>query len=256
MKMAELIFELHEITTGVVLNLMEIDNSKYQKMLIYGDSGAGKTCLAAGFPTPIWYCDFDGKLSSAAKFYKDDQERLKNIEIKITPKNSFQDFIDLCNEITRLEAKGELPFKTLVIDSFTTMSRKALQHCVKTIQMKRQNLQGFGEKATPNDYGWLKTVFISQIPGILALPANIIFLGHVSTSKDENSGEILRDVMGEGSFGTEMPIYFEEVYLAYVDNKKNHMLQTKPDYKYSKLRTQKPGIPDRIPSSYNEIIKY
>jgi len=52
------------------MKLSEIDPSQNVKLLLYADSGAGKTCFAASFPTPMLFLDFDGKVGSAARFHK------------------------------------------------------------------------------------------------------------------------------------------------------------------------------------------
>lgn len=102
------------------------------------------------------------------------------------------------------------------------------------------------------DYGILKREFARLVPGLLALPCNVVMLGHIQIQKDEVSGEIVRLPALDGSFAAELPIYFEEVYRTYVENGK-YLAQTTADYKY-KCRTQR-GLPKSIPLAYKSIVK-
>ena len=57
------------------MKLSDVKTDGHLKILLYGQAGSGKTCFAAGFPTPMLYLDFDNKVDSAALFYKEDKER-------------------------------------------------------------------------------------------------------------------------------------------------------------------------------------
>ena len=115
--------------------LSEIKTEGNLKVLVFGNSGSGKTCLAAGFPGPMLYLDFDGKVDSAALFYKADKERLANIDVRqlaqnftVSPIQVLEKIIN--EELIPQERSGTMKFKTLVLDSLTTFSAQVNQELV------------------------------------------------------------------------------------------------------------------------------
>lgn len=245
-------------------SLAEIKTESNLKILLFGNSGAGKTCFAAGFPTPILYLDFDGKVDSAAMFYKSDKERLQKIDVRslqqrllihptANPVGELMTIIQ--KELIPAQNAGALPFKTLVLDSITTFSSLTLAHIMLTNPGIKRNETKQGPQPGLQDYGILKREFARLIPGLLSLQCNVVMLGHISTEKDETTGELIRGPLMDGSFAKELPIYFKECWRAYVDDKGNHFAQTKSDARYA-CRSQIPGLPSPLPLSYEELKKF
>ena len=119
------------------MRLSEINVTDNMKVLIYGNSGTGKTCAAASFPTPILYLDFDGKVDSAASFYSHDPERLKQIEVRDLSSRMEEDPIEellkiIDKELIPQQKTKKMEYKTLVVDSLTTFSSAVLNHIVRT----------------------------------------------------------------------------------------------------------------------------
>lgn len=240
------------------LNKLTLDGNL--KILIYGLSGSGKTCLAAGFPGPILFMDFDGKVDSAAKFYSGQEDRLAAIEVKQLASNLTKSPIEELNRIVREELipqqkTGEMVFKTLVIDSLTTFSMLTLNHILQTNPGIKRTISAQGQQPCMQDYGILRREFQKLIPGLLSLPCNVVMLGHISTEKDELTGELVRGPHMDGSFARDLPIYFKEVWRSFIDSKGQFMAQTKSDAKYS-CRSQIKGLPDPLSLSYDEISKH
>lgn len=236
------------------MNLSELALTNYLKVLVYGDSGSGKTVFASSFPTPIKYLDFDHKISSAAQFYKNDPERLKDIQVHQFAnlpngermrsfEKEFKAIQDLVNK------KQPLPFKTLVIDSLTTFTNYMLQHYfVAQPGIKRAH----PDINAMQDYQLLDKHLSQIIAGILSLDCNVVMIGHLGLDKDESTGQVLRQALMPGKFATKLPIWFEEVYVSLVKDGK-YTLQTQSDSMY-KCRTQR-GLPKEIPTGYESIIK-
>jgi len=230
------------------MKLSDVASEDFDKILLIGDSGTGKTCFAASLPKPMLYLDFDGKVDSAAQFFKG-ADWLDQVDVRQLQASLISDPIDEFMKITReIESKAKaLPWKTLVIDSVSTYSQAALKHIVRTNPgIKRSPKDNPGLQ----DYGILKREFQRVIPGILGLPMNIVMIGHIKIDKDETTGEIIRSCNTDGAFGRDMPIYFKEVYRTYVKNGK-YMAQTQADFKYA-CRTQR-GLPNEIELSYENI---
>lgn len=223
-------------------------------MLLMGEPGSGKTVAACSFPTPLLILDFDGKADSAALFYKEDKDRLANIDVEnlsarigVDPINTFVKWID--------ELSKNLKYKTVVLDSITTFSRLTLEHIVKTNPGIKRTMSKQGAQPGMQDYGILRREFAKLIPGLLGLPCNVVMTAHIHIEKDELTGSLHRRPLMDGSFAEQLPVYFKEVYLSYANDKSEFMWQTKSDRKFN-LRSQLPGLPKDIPAGYASVEKY
>lgn len=247
------------------MKLSELESQDYIKLLIVGASGSGKTVGAASFPGPIWFADFDGKVSSAAKFYAGNKDVIDSInfepyskmpikgDIKLNRKPRMSAFMSDLQAIYDLQNnKKPLPYKTIVIDSITTLGNSILEdyRSVSQTGVKRPN----PDQNSQSDYGLFKTHFTQTLTGILSLDLNVIFIAHSLLMKDETSGSITNEILFPGKMSSELGIYFEEVYFAKLDQGGKNVWQTKPDPRTSFCRTQR-KLPPEIPANYAEIVK-
>lgn len=229
--------------------LSDIYTSGNLKVLVQGDSGIGKTCLAAQFPAPIRYLDFDLKVDSAASYLrsKDMLKQLNHIEVDSFPPGFTESPLDKLSkviaELIAAQKLGTLP-ATLVLDSITTFSAATLLHIVKTNPGIKRTVSAQGSQPGLQDYGILRREFQRLIPGLLTLPCNIVMLAHIAVEKDEATGQIFRHSMMDGSFARELPIYFKEVWRMYVKDGKR-MVQTQTDAMFN-CRSQIPGLPPHL----------
>lgn len=244
-------------------SLADIKTESNLKILAYGNSGAGKTCFAAAFPGPVLYLDFDGKADSAAEYHRGNPELLKNVDVRqlqarlmMNPTdNPIAELMSIIDkELVPGQKTGTHKFKTLVLDSITTFSSLTLGHIMKTNPGIKRNETKQGPQPGLQDYGILKREFAKLIPGLLSLSCNVVMLGHISTEKDEVTGELVRGPLMDGSFAKELPIYFKEVWRIYVDDKGKHWAQTKADARFA-CRSQLRGLPNPMPLEYAEIEK-
>ncbi len=228
------------------------------KILLMGDAGAGKTVFGCGFPGRTKLLDFDMKADSAALFYKNDPDRLARIDVeqfnphdKITPMEKLSALI---REWIPQQQSGKMAFDNLVLDSITTFSNAALAHIVKSNPGIKRNMSAQGAQPGLQDYGILKREFERLINGLVGLPCNVIMLAHIATEKDENTGQMLRHTMMDGSFAKVLPIYFKEVWRVFIKDGKRYA-QTQSDHMYN-CRSQIPGLPNPIELKYEAIAKY
>lgn len=243
--------------------LSDIRTLNQMKILVQGDSGIGKTCLAATFPGPILYLDFDNKVDSAAEYLRSKgmNAELENINVHqfsaglgLSPIEQFTKVIN--EELIPQQRAGEMKFKTLVLDSITTFSSATLAHIVKSNPMIKRNETKQGPQPGLHDYGILRREFQRLITGLLTLPCNIIMLAHIAIEKDEATGQIFRHAMMDGSFARELPIHFKEVWRMYVKDGKR-IVQTQSDNMFN-CRSQIPGLPAHldVTNGYSAIAGY
>lgn len=242
------------------MKLSELNDTQNIKVLLCGPPGTGKTVFAASLPTPILFLDFDGKVNSAAHWYKNDRERLEQIDVRDLKKrlDGTDPIVEMNKVITEelipQQKSGQMKYRTLVVDSMTTFSAAVLGHIVKTNPGIKRTTSAQGVQAGIQDFGILKREFSRLIPGLLSLPLNVVMTAHIKTDKSELTGEIIRSPIMDGSFSQELPIYFEEVYRVFMKDGKPYA-QTKSDQYYDFCRSQIPGLPNPVPLSYDEITK-
>lgn len=223
------------------------------RMLLFGDSGTGKTCFATGWPGPIHYADFDGKVNSAAAFLhgspKLDEITYENYA-PVDDKGSAG--LRFNTDLGKMRKDGKLP-GTLVLDSLTTFSDEMMRYLMRLNPgIKRMDTKG---AATPAmlDYQVARLFFKQVLGELLNLPCNLVVTAHIQVDKDEITGEILRTPMLAGKLSRELPILFPEVHRSFVRDRK-YWAQTKSDARFQ-CRTQIRGLPAEIELKYESLIK-
>lgn len=237
----------------------ELIHDKHFKALIYGDSGVGKTVLAAQFAKlgPVEYWDFDNKISSAVTFMqKQGQEALlSEIDVYQFGNLPLTERIPAFEKRTQIidaaiKLKKPQAFKTLVIDSITTLSHYLMEDYIFRSQtgLKRP-LPGVNGL---QDYSLYEKHMTRLLAGLLAQPFNVVVLGHVDIDKDDSTGQISRKPLCAGQqLAKKLPIWFEEVYVAAVKPDGSRYLITQPVNGYI-ARCQR-GYPKEIPMSFEAL---
>ena len=242
------------------MKLNELDPNKHVNVLTFGDSGAGKTIFAAGFPGPVHFFDFDLKVSSAAAFYKGKPE-LEEITYDQFPldKDTLGDaghkLNDELGKLKKLAKSGDFPYKTIVFDSLTTMSDRMMEYIMKENPGIKRNITKGAQAPALQDYGLFRIFMKRFIGEILSFPCNVVMTAHIEVKTDEQTGALLRQPMLTGKLAAELPIYFEEVYRAYVEGegeKRKYMAQTQADRRFN-CRSQR-GLPASIELDYKNLI--
>jgi hypothetical protein len=236
----------------------------FVKLLLIGASGAGKTVSTASFPGKKLILDFDNKVSSISQFYKGNP-LLAEIEVKqygkmtIKPnvagvKPRMQQFLDDMGVFFKMhDAKQKLPFDTIIVDTITTLVDSIMEdyRYVSQLGVKRPNQ----DQNSQSDYGLLATHFKQIIGRLLALDANVVFVGHSKLETDESTGIRSNEILMPGQMASKLGIYFEEVYFAKLNAKNERVWQTVADSKTVFCRTQRRNMPSEIPANYAEIVK-
>lgn len=236
-----------------MLTLDQIASDDKIKVFVYGDSGTGKTVLAAGFPGPIKYIDFEGKVNSAANFYRNKLEILKNIEVVQFKQHRdlaiLNSYTAIGKEIENEVKAGKMKYKTIVFDSITEFSQLLLRDIIlrnPTVKRPHADINAM------SDYQLLGHYLRQALQGLLQLDCNIVVIGHLETEKDETTGAIACKPLLAGKNAAMIPRMFEEVYVSKVTDKGEYTLQTKSDSRHI-CRTQR-SLPAVIKSSYEAII--
>ncbi|MEW6555111.1 MAG: ATP-binding protein [Actinomycetota bacterium] len=177
---------------------MEIVKAKEIRMehlnvLIYGDSGVGKTTIIATAPGPVLVLDMEGgSLPLAGK----DVDLVK-VE---SP--------DAIREVLARLKNGELEYKTVALDSITEMYKVIMDEVIKT---NPQVSRAYTDQASQSDYGRATELMRRAIRAFRDLPVNVIFTALAQDQKDEVDGTITRLPSLPGKLAYELAGYVDIV---------------------------------------------
>jgi len=190
-----------------------------------------------------------------------DPDRLKEIKIEPYSARLDSDFDPLAEveqiinkELIPQQKAGKMEYDTLAIDSGTTFSSAVLRHIVKTNPGIKRATSAQGVQPDRQDFGILKREFSRLIPGLCSLPMNFVMTAHFEVDKSELTGEIIRKPIMDGSFASQLPIYFDDVFVLRIKDGKC-MAQTQPDIYFDFCRSSIPGIPKEIELTYANLMK-
>ena len=176
--------------------LSDVESTKYEKVLVCGNSGTGKTVFSIGFPKPLYCFDFDNKITSAANFYRG-ESWLQDVDYDTYQKQSHADdpserMDKKLSDLLTLFSKGERPFETIVLDSLTTMSENVMNYLIKKNPGIKRMTINKAQVPGLQDYGVFKTYMRELITKVLAFPCNVVFTAHLETKRDDTSGRLIQ----------------------------------------------------------------
>src|SRR4249919_3309088 len=137
------------------------------KILVYGDSGSGKTYFAGTFPDPL-FLDLEDGMRSLLQLKRNIKRYPKNPSQNITTLDEVKNFYQIVKKMSPETA----PFKTIVIDSLNELQILVLDNSIKTTQTTRI----YDDQPTQGDYGKLARDMQTLVRLFIKLPFNIVFI--------------------------------------------------------------------------------
>lgn len=186
------------------------------ELLQTGDTGHGKTTRALDATRfgPVYFFDFDGKLQGAVRNLTPEQREL--ISYDNYKDKDFNYAFDKLKELKGLYDRGEGPFATVVIDTFTLLNEKAY------IKAMGSKLEKPGAKATFDEWGVINTDLLNFFNVLHTLPCNIIVNAHVAKTENAEGKQVL-GVEGMGSFRNKIAKKMTDSHYLYFDIGKWHI---------------------------------
>jgi len=223
------------------------------KVLVLGGYGVGKSYFAKTFPEPIFLLDFDGGAIgySGTKTYVPDYFTSR-------PQPS-QLFALVERDLDQLisESHPEGQFKTVVLDSLTTLSKFAMD-----LALQKRPVSPDSPPVWNIHYPMVKVFLDRILDKLRQFKGIVVAIGHVEYQKDDVTGEILALPALTGKLQGYIPAVFDEVYFADITQSKDgpqYVIHLSPKgFKRarSRLRSVFPEIPETIPNDFGEIQKY
>lgn len=163
--------------------VFELDTSTTEKwnILLYGDSGAGKTVVAGSLPGRVLFLAGEPGYISAA--------RMGGLEAgskgRLVP-----DTATANAAILSLESGGYDRFDWVVVDGLTTMQKKFLLGYAAEAFDANPAKRAHRNLPDKPDYFNAQNFICSWVARLVDLPVNVLFTGHAMRPEDEN-GETL-----------------------------------------------------------------
>ena len=232
-------------------NAKDVTPEVPKRVLSLGDFGTGKSVFASTFPTPGFLFDLDEGVQTY---------RGKDFDYECYTLSP-QSWIQFEKDINRvMKETNEGKYKTIVIDSTTTMAALAMERALQ-IDPKRSPT---GSALWNIHYVMVKNLVEGQLRKLLTLStkAYVVVIGHLHIVTDAETGAVVSIApLLPGSLSENFPGNFGEVYCHFSrkkDGKTEYYLRTAPKG-YYKARSRVSGteglLPEEVPNSYPKILE-
>jgi hypothetical protein len=148
------------------------------KIMIYGESGTGKTRFASTFPAPI-FADIDLGMSSVTE---------------VVDRMEITDFKQLISMYEFLKA-GDHTYQTVVIDTLNEMQRLAMHATITDFATIRRS---YGDLPSMSDYGKMLHDFEELVRDFILLPMRVVLLAQVN-SRQFDTDVLMPQLVGKNS---------------------------------------------------------
>jgi hypothetical protein len=214
------------------------------KVLVAGDSGAGKTLLASTFPG-VLYADAEGGLLSV---------RDRNVHrVTVTSTAVLDELRAALAQAPDVRAKVlGTPVSTIVLDTVDEIARLFVR---ERLRAEKRETMAMG------DWGWLGDSLRALLRGYRNLAMNVIFNVHVKSTEDSETGRVDYKPSIQGSVGDEIAAYVDESFLlvgrpmldpATGDRIISRHLQTFPDVQHRWVKDRSGKLPQEFPVNFQD----
>lgn len=215
------------------MNLSDLNTQRRLSLLLYGESGAGKSILATSAASlwgPTYIFDLDRKIGKVYEWYKDKPEVFKNVEFDTYTncESVYAKLRDIDKAIST--NNGKSPYATIIFDSWTAWEEMVLEKIISDNPGKdRKKVYLDDDKNLPSaqrhavfvptleDYGIHSSVQSRFILELTALPLNVIVIAHIQSKQDMVLGGKEIGIQATGKLWKLLPKFFDEVHRTFID---------------------------------------
>lgn len=160
-------------------------------VLLYGDSGTGKTTVWSTFPGPILAMLCSGGLNPGELRSVDTEENRDRIqEVVIYNSKEVMELVDGMEE-------RDYPYKTIVLDHISGLEDKVLAEILNMEELPAQKSWGL---ASREEYGQCTLECKSILKKMLGLHCNVVIVAHerIHGNKEETGSDVIQAKVGAG----------------------------------------------------------
>lgn len=199
-----------EILTTTTLGGLAVipvqQRAPYINMLVYGDSGVGKTTFAGSADDcpdlrPVLMIDFEGGTESLVRSYPDVQQ------VRVTTWKEMQAVYD---ELQR----GKTGFRTVILDSLTEIQKFNMYSIMEDLQKMRPDLDP--DVPTMREWGKNLEQMRKFVRAFRDLPMNTIFTALKKDDKNDRTGMVTTMPSLSGKLAGEVAAFLDIVAYYYV----------------------------------------
>lgn len=205
-----------------IVSMNEFEGSEYIKMLVYGNSGVGKTVLCSTLPNPLVISSESGllslKKSNLIRVFGEDNEYV-NYNVDTLQIESAD---DLAKAYTWLKKSKEAEkYETVALDSLSEIGEVVLLDLKAKYKDARLAYMELADTMAP------------LIRSFRDLNKHVYFSAKLEVVKNEGTGEVKEGPMMPGTkFASRLPYFFDEVFKLDIGKGENgelfRYLQTQP----------------------------
>lgn len=184
------------------------DRPKNINLLVYGDSGIGKTVFAGSADLvpemrPVLMVDVEGGAMSLLKFCP---------EVEVVRVKTW----DELQELYAALYEGNHPYRTVIIDSLTEVQKFSMAQIMKDVI----TLDPARDPDIPSLREWGKNIEQTRrmVRAFRDLPMNAIFTSLVKEDKDSKTGTVRKEPYLSGKLSKEVAAFLDVVVYMYVKN--------------------------------------
>lgn len=213
------------------------------KIMVAGDSGAGKTRFASTFPNTL-FADAEAGLLSV----RDRDVR----SITVTSTTVLDELRAALAQTPDVRTKVlGTPVDTIVLDTVDEIARLIIRERLRA--EKRETM-------AMADWGYLGDTLRAMLRGFRNLPLNVVLNVHLKTSEDSETGRVDYKPSIQGSVGDEIAAYVDESFLLVgrpmTDPNTGERviarhLQTYPDSQHRWVKDRSGKLPQEFPVDFN-----
>lgn len=203
------------------------DDIKYWNILLYGDSGVGKTVFSGSDTKVLFVAPEDDGLISSQRINAAANSSKITVATWEDMKNTYEWFEDHPEELDA--------FNAVCIDSITEMQRLAKEYVLRMGADEKVRKQRDPEKMELQDYGIMHELLENLVRGFNDLPVNVLWTATAKKVEDADGNEFLvPELQGKKDYGISMK-----------------MVALMTSYGY--MRTEIHEVPDPTPENPEQV---
>lgn len=175
---------------------LDSDSVEFWRVLLYADSGTGKTVFAGSDTKLLFIATEADGLMSAQRINKHPVERVlcKTWEDLVNVYEWFDEHPEECSK-----------YNVLSIDSITEMQRLAREYVIRITRAEKIRKNQDPDKMQIQDYGLQHDLVENIVRGFNDLPVNILWTATAKKVEDADKNPFLvPDLQGKGDYGVAM----------------------------------------------------